>query len=329
MRERLQDVASNLGQPLMSTDPLKGVRSAGTKMLLEQLGMDGGAFAYGGSGIARPCAIKVGELRKAVTAARRANHIVGRANKEQMVDIGEGHADLGGRHARAVGKYLDGDLTVPRLREMRGLIKGAYHRPVSGMTMGELIEYVFWTAKKLGWDWKQLDGIAPKKRQPRGCRVSKHPGRNDEPQEFEGRKVSDYNRFVGDYIKQALEDFDSGKRRPEGWKAPMAPPTVADYMKEAAAAWKSRAPRRTAARKAAQTRRNKKEEAERRAQVRKEVRAERAATKRQADDESRQRNNERFGEENMRRKIPRKAKANAPKQYGKGAAYDSGSDDEM
>ena len=84
---------------------------------------------YGHS--SRPCAIKVGELRKAVTAARRANHIVGRANKEQMVDIGEGHADLGGRHARAVGKYLDGDLTVPRLREMRGLIKGAYHRPVS------------------------------------------------------------------------------------------------------------------------------------------------------------------------------------------------------
>jgi hypothetical protein len=30
----------------------------------------------------------------------------------------------------------------------------------------------------------------------------------------------------------------------------------------------------------------------------------------------------------VRNKIPRKAKSGAPKQYGKGAAHDSGSDDE-
>eukprot|EP01043_Picozoa_sp_COSAG02_P005257 COSAG02_NODE_141_length_34311_cov_54.733135_27_plen_148_part_00 len=84
-----------------------------------------------------------------------------------MVDIGEGHADMGGKYSRAVGKYLQGNMTVPRLREMRGLIKGAFHRPVSTMTMDEAVEYIFWTAKELGWSWSQLDDIAPKRRQAR------------------------------------------------------------------------------------------------------------------------------------------------------------------
>ena len=46
-------------------------------------------------------------------------------------------------------------MTVPRLREMRGLIKGAYHRPVSELSMSD--------AKDLGWSWSQLDNIAPTK----------------------------------------------------------------------------------------------------------------------------------------------------------------------
>eukprot|EP01043_Picozoa_sp_COSAG02_P079895 COSAG02_NODE_18723_length_923_cov_0.671117_2_plen_225_part_01 len=122
VQERLRGIAGALGQPLESVDPLKGARTAGTKMLFEQLGMDGGA-------IARPCSVKLSDLRKSITAARRANHIVGKATKEQLVDIGEAHADMGGKHARAIGRYLKGNLTVPRLPEMRGLTKGVYHRP--------------------------------------------------------------------------------------------------------------------------------------------------------------------------------------------------------
>ena len=117
-------------------------------------------------------------MRKAITAARRANHIVGKVSKQQLVDIGEAHADMGGKHAAAIGRYLMGDLTVPRRREMRGLINGAYHRPVSELSMSEAIEYVYWTTEDLGWSWSQLDGIAPKRRQPRGCHVSRHPGRS-------------------------------------------------------------------------------------------------------------------------------------------------------
>lgn len=85
---------------------------------------------------------------------------------------------MGGKHAAAIGRYLMGDLTVPRLREMRGLINGAYHRPVSELSMSEAIEYVYWTTEDFGWSWSQLDGIAPKRRQPRGCHVSRHPGRS-------------------------------------------------------------------------------------------------------------------------------------------------------
>ena len=78
------------------------------------------------------------------------------------------------------------------------------------------------------------------------------------------------------------------------------------------------------AQKGAQTRRNKRDEAARRAQVQKEVRAERAEIQRQVDLE-RQERTERE-QPYIRKKIPRKAKTNAPRQYGKGAAYDSGSD---
>ena len=85
-------------------DELKGAaKDKAVSLIKEQfgLGMDGGA-------IARPCSIKLSQLRKAITAARRANHIVGKATREQLINIGEAHANMGGKHARAIGKYLQG-----------------------------------------------------------------------------------------------------------------------------------------------------------------------------------------------------------------------------
>eukprot|EP01046_Picozoa_sp_COSAG06_P053465 COSAG06_NODE_9253_length_1946_cov_1.890954_4_plen_53_part_01 len=43
--------------------------------------------------IQRPCAISVAQLRKAVTAARRANHLVGAAKREELMLVAETHAE--------------------------------------------------------------------------------------------------------------------------------------------------------------------------------------------------------------------------------------------
>eukprot|EP01046_Picozoa_sp_COSAG06_P034518 COSAG06_NODE_3622_length_5106_cov_4.627721_7_plen_267_part_00 len=95
-----KDELKSTGREILSAvgSELTGAaKEKATSMIKEQLGlgMDGGA-------IAKPCSISVTQLRKAVTAARKANHITGKANREQLMAIGEGHADLGGRHAAAV-----------------------------------------------------------------------------------------------------------------------------------------------------------------------------------------------------------------------------------
>ena len=298
VQERLRGIAGTLGQPLQSVDPWKGARTAGTKMLFEQLGMDGGA-------IAKPCSISVTQLRKAVTAARKANHITGKANREQLMEIGEGHADLGGRHAAAVVKYLErSPLTVPMLREMRGLIKGAFHRPVSELSMSGLQEYIYWTAKDLGWTWSQLDGIAPKRRQPRGCRGSAAPGRSRDAPVRKKRAPSAYNLHVKRYMEEHRGESD-----------------VRQLFTDAVAAWKAGGTRRAAGRKAVQTRQYRKSERQRMAAVRADVAAERAAAAKVRSDENQAR---------LRREAPHLARGapKIPRQRGRGAAYDSGSDDE-
>jgi hypothetical protein len=271
LKEALGDAAGAVGKAAVDEAGRQGKHQA--KALISKY--------FGGDGIGRPCSYKIGDLRKAVTAARRANHITGAANKEQLMLIGEQHADIPGKGGDRIRKaYMEqgsARRTVSDLRDMRSEIKDLFHHPVSRMSKDALIRYVYMTAKHLGWKWTQLEGLAQSRRQPRGCRSSKLPGRLEAPEEYQSRDSTTYNTFVGNYIKQALADFESGERRPEGWKAPMLRPTVADYMKEAAAEWKKRAPRRTAARKGVQTRRAKKEESARRAQVRKEQLEERKA----------------------------------------------------
>lgn len=294
-----KDELKSTGREILSAvgSELKGAaKEKATSMIKEQLGlgMDGGA-------ITRPCSISVTQLRKAVTAARRANHITGKANREQLMAIGEGHADLGGRHAAAVVKYLErSPLTVPMLREMRGLIKGAFHRPVSELSMSDLQEYIYWTAKDLGWSWSQLDGIAPKKRQPRGCRGSAAPGRSRDVPMRKKRAPSKYNMFIKKYIAEHRGDSDD----------------VRELFTDATAAWNRGAGRRDGARRGATTRAYKRatparerERVERKKQTAREVYAEQGLDPVVARRRS------------MR--IPKK-----PKQDGRGAAYDSGSDSE-
>jgi len=197
------------------------------------------------SGIARPCSISVAQLRKAVTATRRANHIVGPANREQLMHIGEQHADMDGKPAdRIRTAYMErSPILVPDLREMRGEVKLYYHPPVSKMNMAALESYVYWTAKDLDWTWSGLDGLAPKKRQPRGCRGSAAPGgRSRDAPVRQKRKPTAYNLFIRQYFAENYEDRDDAR----------------EIFSEAVGAWKAqegrRAGRKAGAAKAKATR---------------------------------------------------------------------------
>ena len=194
-----------------------------------------------GGGIARPCSISVAQLRKAVTATRRANHVVGPANREQLMNLGEMHADMDGKEAARIRTaYMEQTpLPVADLREMRGEVKSYFHPPVGQMNMQALIDYVYWTAKDLDWTWSQLDGATAKRRQPRGCRGSAAPGgRSRDAPVRQKRKPSAYNLFIKEYFAQNFEEGDD----------------VQDIFSEAVDAWKARAGRRAGAAKARDTR---------------------------------------------------------------------------
>ena len=198
-----------------------------------------------GSGITRPCSISVAHLRKAVTATRRANHIVGPANREQLMHLGEMHADMDGKQAdRIRTAYLEqSPILVSDLRDMRAEVKSYFHPPVSRMNMAALEKYVYWTAKDLDWTWSGLSGLAPKQRQPRGCRGSAAPGgRSRDVPTRQKRKPSAYNLFIKQYFADNYEQDDD----------------ATEMFSDAVDAWKSqagrRAGRKTGAAKAKATR---------------------------------------------------------------------------
>lgn len=180
-----------------------------------------------GSGTTRPCSISVAQLRKAVTATRRANH------------IGEMHADMEGKQATRIRKAYtcmeQSPTVVSDLRDMRAEVKSYFHPPVSKMSMAALQSYVYtyWTAKDLDWSWDKLEGLAPgrslnRPRQPRGCRGSAAPGGRSRGAPVRSkRKPSAYSLFIKEYF---AENFDSGddaqttfSDATEAWKQSASP----------------------------------------------------------------------------------------------------------
>ena len=198
--------------------------------------------------IPRPCSLTVGDLRKAVTRARKRNHITGPANREQMMLVGEAHAEIDDPRAkRIVTDYLEqSPITVPDLRDMRSKIKSFFHPRASAMKMNDIVTYVYWTTKALGWTWSELDGLSPKMRQPRGCRKSQPPGKKRVPPDTalgiaKKRKPSQYNLFLKSYIAKHRGDSDDAK----------------EVFKAATVAWGKSKGRRDGAKRGAATRAHK------------------------------------------------------------------------
>jgi hypothetical protein len=300
-----KDELKSAGRDILSSvgDELTGAaKDKATAMIKEQLGL-----GYGGDGIARPCSVPVAKLRRAVTAARKANHVTGAANRAQLMHLGETHADLEGKQATRIRKaYMEqSPILVGDLREMRSEIKSYFHPHVSSMRMDDLISYVFWTAKDLKWSWSQLDGIGAKTRQPRGCRAGAAPGRSRDAPARKKRAPSKYNLHIRSHMAA----------NPDG--------DVRERFTDAVEAWNRGAGRRSGASAAASTRAFRKENRDdytrkRAASAKRRIAGNRSANAAEY---------ERRGRDPAVAAVRRSARI-PKKQSGRGAAYDSGSESE-
>ena len=168
--------------------------------------------------------------------------------------VGEQHAEIDDPKAeRIIKAYLEQTpITVPDLRDMRSEIKAYFHPRASAMKMNDIVTYVYWTTKDLGWTWSELDGLSPKMRQPRGCRKSQPPGKKRVPPDTalgiaKKRKPSQYNLFIKSYIAKHRGDSDDAK----------------EVFKAATVAWGKSKGRRDGAKRGAATRAHKRAAPER------------------------------------------------------------------
>ena len=163
--------------------------------------------------IPRPCSLSVGDMRKAVTKARKRNKVTGPARRAEIMDVIEAHIDnLDGTDAlEAIMSKTP--LNMTDIHMARAEMKRLFHPRASAMKMQDLINYVYWTTKALEWDWQELDGFSQKQRQPRGCRKSQRPGKSLEPPPtatgtIKKRAPSKYNIFLKNWIRANKADKD-------------------------------------------------------------------------------------------------------------------------
>ena len=163
--------------------------------------------------IARPCSLSVGDMRKAVTKARKRNKVTGPARRAEIMEVIEAHIDnLEGTDALE-DIMSQSPLNMTDIHMARAEMKRLFHPRASAMKMQDLIEYIYWTTKGLGWDWQELDGYSQKQRQPRGCRKSQRPGKSLVPPAtatgaIKKRAPSKYNIFLKNWIRANKADKD-------------------------------------------------------------------------------------------------------------------------
>jgi hypothetical protein len=120
----------------------------------------------------QPCKYNLPALRKTITAARRANHLTGPATREQLINLLELHADID----EAYGEALHGNMTVPTLRAGLRDVKLAMHPSVSSLSRTAALQYIYGTAKLLGWSYNELDEMPERARVSKGCVKARKTG---------------------------------------------------------------------------------------------------------------------------------------------------------
>eukprot|EP01043_Picozoa_sp_COSAG02_P059085 COSAG02_NODE_7463_length_3000_cov_1235.366770_1_plen_115_part_10 len=106
--------------------------------------------------IARPCSLKVRNMRKAVTKARKRNKVTGPARRAEIMEVIEAHIDnLDDPATDALEEIMSKTpLNMTDIHMARAEMKRLFHPRASAMKMDDLVEYIYWTTKALGWDWR-------------------------------------------------------------------------------------------------------------------------------------------------------------------------------
>ena len=124
--------------------------------------------------MSQPCRLPLGELRKLVRHARRNNHLVGPANREQLVHLFETHANV----HEDVGTVLEGPVTVAILKANRNMLRDTFHSEnPAKMDRASLLRYIYYTASAYGWDYPDMDQYEQRARVGKACRQSRPIGK--------------------------------------------------------------------------------------------------------------------------------------------------------
>ena len=128
--------------------------------------------------MSQPCRLPVGELRKIVRLARRANYLVGPANRGQLMELFETHA---GVH-EDVAQVLEGPTTVAMLKAQRQMLKDTFHSEnPTKMDRTALLRYIYFTAAEYGWEYPDMDEYEQRARIGKACQNSRPIGKSAEP----------------------------------------------------------------------------------------------------------------------------------------------------
>ena len=172
---------------------------------------------FGGAGTpeqaVRVCAYTLSTLRKIITQKRR--HVAGLSPNDYLSmhahrltsggeeEIARFREMLAKRPAQGGAKMVD-------KRRMIREIKTKLHPPVSKLSRARAVEYIFGTAREMGWDWEPLFEQAPeRKRVPKGCYRMRGPGPGRAQPKDTGLKVAGPKRkpsAYNDYMRATLAD---------------------------------------------------------------------------------------------------------------------------
>eukprot|EP01047_Picozoa_sp_COSAG01_P025888 COSAG01_NODE_1650_length_9626_cov_46.037367_10_plen_434_part_00 len=185
---------------------------------------------FGGAGTSeqavKVCAYTLSTLRKIITAKRRqvaglsVNDYLG-MHAHRILKPDKQH-QIPEFHEHLKKKPSKGGMTMKKKRKFVSIIKSKLHPPVGKLSRKMAVEYIFGTARELGWDWESFFENAPeRKRVPKGCYSMTGPGVGKasatdvltyRPKRKRG--ASDYNTF----IKSLLDDPKFQPGVPHGGK---------------------------------------------------------------------------------------------------------------
>ena len=169
--------------------------------------------------MSQPCRLPVGELRKIVRLARRANYLVGPAKRGQLMELFESHAKV----HEDVAQVLEGPTTVAILKSQRDMLKDMYHSEnPTKMDRTALLRYIYFTAAEYGWEYPDMDEYEQRANIGKACAKSRPIGKSAKPpagilpkKDRPQRALSRHQKFMSQKMRDAnmRSTFPDAKQR--------------------------------------------------------------------------------------------------------------------